>query len=154
MDTYLENREREKSDQTYEWRALRLVSRQSSHFFTLLAPPNEKIEKISDYLKVFNQKIQKDKSEVKVENSGGGEIAEQTEVLADVTESAEVMEENEDENEHKSTKATVEQIIEISKAIGDQWKKLGAKLGVEKDVLEFCVTKNEKLPCQHMLSGN
>lgn len=150
LETYLENKE--KSDPTYEWRALRLVSRQSSHFFTLLAPPNEKVEKISDYLKLFNQKIQKDKSEVRAENSGANEISEQAEVLADETENTEVIEDNEDENEHKITKATSEQITEISKSIGDQWRKLGAKLGIEKDVLDFCVSKNEKLPCHHMLS--
>jgi THO complex subunit 1 len=152
LETYIEHKV--KSDPTYEWRALRLVSRQSSHFFALLAPPNEKIEKISDYLKFFSQKIQKEKSDLKAENSGGVEIAETTEVLSEENENAETMEEiNEDENEHKSTKATLEQIIEISQAIGEHWKKLGAKLGIENDILEYCVEKNEKLPCQHMLKG-
>lgn len=150
LETYLENKE--KSDPTYEWRALRLVSRQSTHFFTLLAPPNEKIEKISDYLKLFNQKIQKDKTEVKAENSNVTEISEHSEELAEEPETQEVMEENEDENEHKITKASQDQIIEISNSIGDQWKKLSVKLGIDKDVLEICMTKNEKLPCQHMLS--
>lgn len=130
---------------------MRLVSRQSSHFFTLLAPPNEKIEKISDYLKLFNQKIQKDKNEIKAENTGGTEVSENTEELATEPET-EVIEDNEDENEHKSTKASPEQIIEISKLIGDQWRTLGAKLGMENDVLDFYVSKNEKLPCQQMLS--
>lgn len=150
LETYLEHKV--KNDPTYEWRALRLVSRQSSHFFALLAPPNEKIEKISDYLKFFSQKIQKEKIDLKAENSGGMEIAEQPEVLSEENENAEVMEENEDENnEHKSTKATAEQIAEIAQSVGDNWKKLGAKLGIENDILDYCVEKNDKQPCEHML---
>lgn len=103
-------------------------------------------------MKLFNQKIQKDKTEIRAENSSITEISEQSEELVEEPETTEVMEENEDENEHKITKASTDQIIEISKSIGDQWRKLGAKLGVDKDVLEICVTKSEKLPCQHMLS--
>lgn len=91
--------------------------------------------------------------EIKAENSGGPDIAEQSEELAGEPETIEDDENDiEQENEHKSTKATPEQIVEISKSIGDQWKKLGAKLGIENDVFDFCLTKNEKLPCQHMLS--
>ncbi|KAG5671703.1 hypothetical protein PVAND_001886 [Polypedilum vanderplanki] len=157
LDTYLDIKDsenKEKTDPTYEWRALRLVSRQSSHFFTLLAPPNEKVEKISDYLKLFNQKIQKDKVEVKAE-TGTVEIESQPETLIEDNEASENIEDDtpEDENQHKDTAATPEQIIEISKVIGEGWQKLGTKLGIEKDVLEFYKEKNPTSPCELMLTA-
>lgn len=155
LETYLENKE--KTDPSYEWRALRLVSRQSSHFFTLLAPPNEKIEKISDYLKLFNQKIQKEKTEFKADTTGGIELVEsQTENFVDDNENTEGIdetEEDDDKQQHKVTKATPKQICEISKAIGNDWQRLGYKLGIEKDVLEYYTTKNSNAPCEIMLTN-
>lgn len=152
LESYLDN-PNEKKDPTFDWRALRLVSRQSSHFFTILTPPNEKIEKISDYLKLFHQKIQKDKGEVKVEaNSAELLQMEQAENFAE--EGNDTMEdETADENIHKTTTATAEQIIEIAKAVGDEWTKLGAKLGYTADVLEFYAQqKDQKDPCVKMLT--
>jgi THO complex subunit 1 len=157
LETYLDNKDAEnkqKLDPTYEWRALRLVSRQSSHFFTLPAiAPNEKIEKIADYLKLFNQKIQKEKVEVKAE-AGAIEIESQPDALIDNL-TAENIEDDpaEDENQHKDTEATPEQIIEISKSVGEGWEKLGAKLGIEKDVLDFYKEKNSSSPCELMLNS-
>lgn len=147
LESYLDN-PKEKKDPTFEWRALRLVSRQSSHFFTILTPPNEKIEKISDYLKLFHQKIQKDKGEIKTEQSNSVELSmEQTENFQE-----EVMEDVEaaDENIHKTTTATPEQIEEISKAIGEDWVRLGVKLGYTIDVLDF-YKEQQKDPCAKML---
>lgn len=152
LESYLEN-PKEKSDPTYEWRALRLVSRQSSHFFTLLSPPNDKIEKIPDYLKLFYQKIQKDKGEVKTEQSNSVEL--QMEQAESFTETGnEVIEDGEtpEENVHKTIKATSEQIVEISNAIGNEWKKLGVKLGYTSDVLDFYVTQNGS-PCVKLLTN-
>ncbi|CRK91806.1 CLUMA_CG005431, isoform A [Clunio marinus] len=156
LESYLDN-PKEKNDPTYEWRALRLVSRQSSHFFTILSPPNEKIEKISDYLKSFHQKIQKDKGEMeaKLEANNNTELQIEQEQAEHFTEDAgDGIEDGEvaDENIHKTTTATPEQIVEISKALGDDWKKLGVKLGYTSDVLEFYASK-EKEPCVKMLSS-
>lgn len=152
LESYLDN-PNEKKDPTFDWRALRLVSRQSSHFFTILTPPNEKIEKISDYLKLFHQKIQKDKGEVKVEvNSSELLQMEQAETFAE--EGNDTMEdETADENIHKTTTATVEQIVEIAKAVGEDWTKLGVKLGYTTDVLDFYAQqKDQQDPCAKMLS--
>lgn len=151
LESYLDN-PKEKNDPTFEWRALRLVSRQSSHFFTILTQPNDKIEKISDYLKLFHQKIQKDKGEVKVEQSNSVEL--QMEQVENFTEEGgENIDDGEtnDENIHKTVTATAEQIVEISRALGDDWTKLGVKLGYTQDVLDFW--KNEqKEPSVKMLS--
>jgi THO complex subunit 1 len=144
LESYLDN-PKESNDPTYEWRALRLVSRQSSHFFTNFTPPNEKVEKISDYLRLFNQKIQKDKGELKTEQSNSVEL--QMEQVEDITEEGnDTMEDNDtpDENVHKTTAATPEQIVEISKALGDDWKKLGVKLGMEMDVLDYYAVENKE----------
>ena len=150
LESYLDN-PKESNDPTYEWRALRLVSRQSSHFFTNFTPPNEKVEKIADYLRLFNQKIQKDKGEQKVELSNAVEL--QMEQVEDITE--EVDDTPPDENVHKTTTATPEQIVEISKALtGDDWRKLGMKLGLTADVLDYYATnENSKDPCIKMLSS-
>ncbi|KAL7024764.1 hypothetical protein ACKWTF_013189 [Chironomus riparius] len=153
LETYLENKEMSSDDPTYLWRALRLVSKQSSHFFTLLAPPNEKIEKIADYLKLFSQKIQKDKIEIKQEAGTGIDI-EQAEAFVEEHVNSEQIDdvEPEDENPHKAKKATPEQIVEIAKAIGDDWQKLGKKLGLEKDVIEYFVVKKPDAPCELLLT--
>lgn len=152
LESYLDN-PKEKNDPTYEWRALRLVSRQSSHFFTILSPPNEKIEKIADYLKMFHQKIQKDKGELKTEPSNLMELQMEqaenfTEEVGDTIEDGDTP----DENIHKTTTATPEQVEEISKAIGDEWRKLGVKLGYTSDILDFYLTKHGD-PCNNMLKS-
>lgn len=160
LETYLENKDmysdgkgKDKVDPTYEWRALRLVSRQSSFFFTLLAQPNEKVEKISDYLNLFKLKIQKEKVEIKTELSGGIDVVELPEALVEEETTENIEDEVEDENPHKDTGATAEQIVEISKAVGDGWQKLGLKLlGVEQDVIQYYATKNPDSPCELMLT--
>lgn len=151
LESYLDN-PKEKNDPTFEWRALRLVSRQSSHFFTILSAPNEKVEKISDYLKLFHQKIQKDKGEKAEQNNAVELQMEQAENFTE--EGADAMEDGDtpDENIHKTTTATPEQIVEISKAIGDEWRKLGVKLGLTIDVLDFYAANNKE-PCTKMLSS-
>jgi THO complex subunit 1 len=151
LESYLDN-PKEKNDPTFEWRALRLVSRQSSHFFTILTQPNDKIEKISDYLKLFHQKIQKDKGEVKVEQSNSVEL--QMEQVENFTEEGtENIDDGgaNDENIHKTVTATAEQIVDISKALGDDWTKLGLKLGYTQDVLDFW-KNGEKEPSVKMLT--
>lgn len=61
-ESYLEN-PKEKADPSFEWRALRLLARQSPHFFTLFNSPSYKV---SDYLDSVRKKIQKDRTEIKV----------------------------------------------------------------------------------------
>lgn len=55
LETYLEN-PREKSDPSFEWRALRLLARQSPLFFTLFNSPSYKV---ADYLESVRKKCRK-----------------------------------------------------------------------------------------------
>lgn len=57
IETYLEN-PKDKTDPSFEWRALRLLARQSPHFFSLTLTPN----KVSDYLEGVRKKIHESKS--------------------------------------------------------------------------------------------
>lgn len=52
IESYLEN-PKDKTDPSFEWRALRLLARQSPHFFSMTQTPN----KVSDYLEVVRKKI-------------------------------------------------------------------------------------------------
>jgi THO complex subunit 1 len=132
LETYLEM-PKETRDPTYEWRALRLVSRQSSHFFTnIVTPASEKIESVADYLKFFRMKILKEKGEIKVESQNAVEL--QMEQTENFTEDAADVDngdsQDQPENVHKTNTATSEQMEEISKALGNDWEKLGLKLGL------------------------
>lgn len=131
LETYLEP-PKDTSDPAYEWRALRLVSRQSIHFFTNFASPtpNEKVEKISDYLRLFHQKIQKDKGEIKHESSNAS-VEIQMEQNDQLEETGEIDDgDSQDQNDHKKKVATPEQIVAISKALGSDWQILGQKLAL------------------------
>lgn len=59
IETYLAT-PKDKVDPSFEWRALRLLSRQSPHFFNVNNPPSNKI---SDYLDSVRKKILKDKAD-------------------------------------------------------------------------------------------
>lgn len=61
LEAYLDG-SKEKQDPSFEWRALRLLARQSPHFFTLFNSPSYKV---ADYLDSVRKKIQKDKVDVK-----------------------------------------------------------------------------------------
>lgn len=139
LETYLEM-PKDAKDPTYEWRALRLVSRQSSHFFTNFAPPNEKVEKIPDYLRLFHTKILKDKGEIKQESATAVEL--QMEQSENFNEDAADVDDGDsqdqaDQNEHQTKKASPQQIEDISKSLGDDWEKLGLKLGLTSGECEF-----------------
>lgn len=115
------------ADASFGWRALRLLARQSPHFFSL-TPTNNKI---SDYLDMVRQKMQetrtKHKPRVEPENDL---VVEKEDVLAE--EDTEILKNDQmdDRNVHKTSMATQEQLREISVIIGDDWRKLGAKLGM------------------------
>lgn len=63
LESYLDG-SKEKQDPSFEWRALRLLARQSPHFFTLFNSPSYKV---ADYLESVRKKIQKDKIDIKQE---------------------------------------------------------------------------------------
>ncbi len=130
LETYLDSpKEKEKSDPSFEWRALRLLARQSPHFFSLSNTPSCKI---ADLLEVVYKKIQKEKVEIKVEPEDAKQEAEEENFEHEETEPLDEPDQEltpEDKNAHKTISASEDQILEISKAVGADWKKLGAKLG-------------------------
>lgn len=67
IETYLEN-PKDKVDQSFEWRALRLLARQSPHFFSLTQTPN----KVSDYLEGVRKKIRECNTRESGATNGGG----------------------------------------------------------------------------------
>jgi THO complex subunit 1 len=155
LENYLEN-PKEKADPSFEWRALRLLARQSPHFFTLFNSPSCKI---SDYLDSVRKKIQKDKIEVKNEPE---EIIQDEQIETENFEESEQMDSDllktepltaEEKNVHRSVTVTPEQLKDMGTVIGADWKKLGGKLGYGPDELLFFETENPTVveQCRTML---
>lgn len=124
LDSYLNN-PKEKSDPSFEWRALRLLARQSPHFFSLANAPSSKI---TDLLEMVHKKILKDKNDQKPESEEIGTVYQiESEPVEEMEETEQLT--PEETNTHKTTTATSEQIQEIANSVGSDWKKLGLKLG-------------------------
>lgn len=134
IDSYLEIPP-EKTDPSYEWRALRLLARQSPLFFSLTPAPN----KVSEYLENVRKKLNETKSKVKPENENkmdtdndlmmekeDGLVEEESELLK----SEQLIQD--DANVHKIITATDEQMRELCVIIGNDWEKIAAKLGMQK----------------------
>ncbi|XP_037943298.1 THO complex subunit 1-like [Teleopsis dalmanni] len=158
FEVYLNNKN-DRSDSS-SWRALRLLARQSPHFFTTFNSSSS--YKIPDYLENMRRRIIREKLEnakpatsATVTNgqvsSNGSTLENETMTLTDAEQEAEPelgadedIEKNEDDrNAHsKPLVATHEQIEEIAPLIGDDWKKLGKKLGYTPDELEFFETEH------------
>lgn len=133
IETYLEN-PKDKQDQSYEWRALRLLARQSPHFFSLVPAPN----KVSDYLESVRKKINETKSKSKSETDNKMEaendlVVEKEDGLGD--DDSELLKTEQllpdDKNVHKTVTATEEQLRELCIIIGKDWEKLASKLGMK-----------------------
>lgn len=131
IDTYLETPP-DKNDPSYEWRALRLLARQSPLFFSLTPAPN----KVSEYLENVRKKLNETKSKSKPENENkmdtdndlmmekeDGLVEEDSELLK----SDQLM--PDDANVHKIITATDEQMRELCVIIGNDFEKLSTKLG-------------------------
>lgn len=136
IETYLEN-PRDKTDPSYEWRALRLLARQSPLFFTQIQSPN----KVSDYLETVRKKIHETKSKhqkpeaesIKADHDGDL-VVEKEDGL--VEEDSELMKTEQlpqdDRNIHKTVIATEEQMKALCVIIDQSWKTLATKLGNER----------------------
>lgn len=135
IEQYLEN-PKDKTDATFEWRALRLLARQSPHFFTMIQTPN----KVSDYLESVRKKISESRTKQKAESAEAKPDVEIEEVqiqnstedgLTRWQDDSEMLKssEQDDKNTHKTAIATPDQLKELSVIIGGTWQKLGTKLG-------------------------
>lgn len=159
IETYLEN-PKDKTDQSFEWRALRLLARQSPHFFSLTQTPN----KVSDYLEGVRKKIHESKSRTRVEMPDVPEIKQElvevvekddglVDVAHDEADQLIKSETMDDKNTHKVAVATPEQMKDLCVIIGMSWKKLGTKLGFSADLLKYFTDSHPTVPdqCRAML---
>lgn len=144
VDAYLEN-PRDKTDQSYEWRALRLLARQSPHFLSLIPAPN----KVSDYLELVRKRIktdsetkttktktETDSSNSKMETENDLMMEKEDGLAEELLKSDQLM--TDDKNVHKTITATAEQLHELCVIIGKDWERLASKLGTS--------SRNLKLP--------
>lgn len=133
IDSYLENPP-DKSDTSYEWRALRLLARQSPLFFALTPAPS----KVSEYLDTVRKKLNEAKSKSKPETEN--KTDQDNDLMMDkedglVEEDTELMKTdqliNDDTNVHnKAVVATDEQMKELCVIINNDWERLATKLGI------------------------
>lgn len=169
VETYLES-SRDKNDTSFEWRALRLLARQSPHFFTFINSPSYKI---SDYLEAVRKRLAKERLDAAklaaaaANGSNSDNTTNSTEtheqetvalqeqendhdgqdegVLGDEEETNDLDKQEEDNNSHsKLVTATKEQIENLAPLIGDDWKKLGKKLGYTADELLYFETEHSE----------
>lgn len=146
IDSYLETPPG-KSDPSYEWRALRLLAKQSPLFFSLMPPTNNAPQnnqaannanpnKVPEYLENVRKKLNEMKSKNKPENESKMDTDNDLMVEKEdglVEEDSELLKNEQlmpdDANVHKNFTATDGQIRELCVIIGNEWEKLGAKLG-------------------------
>lgn len=165
VEAYLES-SRDKSDTSFEWRALRLLARQSPHFFTFINSPSYKI---ADYLEAVRKRLTKerldaaklaaasangttnmvtlaesqDQETVALQDQENEQDGNDEGVLGDEEEGNDLEKAEEDSNTHsKPVTASKEQIEELAPLIGDDWKKLGKKLGYTADELLYFETEH------------
>lgn len=164
LETYLEETQSEKGkkDASNEWRALRLLARQSPYFFVAHAPSTSS-NKVSDYLENIRKRIIKERNEGA--NNQAGTVVKQEEESVEMEQgvgdeedveeelSAEQLATDEQSKEATAVvnnKPTEEQMKELSCVIADDWKKLGAKLGYASDEMLFFESENPAVPDQCM----
>ncbi|KAH8251806.1 hypothetical protein KR038_008819, partial [Drosophila bunnanda] len=159
LETYLET-PHDKVDPGFEWRALRLLARQTPHFFTSLSQPSSKT---SDYLEQVRKRLIRDKEPKTValtssnsseQNNGLAANHGHTESVNFATESPDSPTEAEPDLEVDDTEPVVdeafepaayekplmvtqEHIEEVAPLIGEPWMKVGKKIGFTNDELLF-----------------
>lgn len=130
FESYFESQS-DKSESSFEWRALRLLSRQSTLFFSLTTT-NSKVSEILDtvYKKMNETKFKKVETEPKTDGDNDL-LMEKEDGL--VEEDSELMKTDQlmpdDTNTHKAAVATEEQLSELCDIIGSDWERLGSKFG-------------------------
>lgn len=173
LETYLET-PHDKTDPAFEWRALRLLARQTPHFFTSLSLPSNKI---SDYLEQVRKRLVRDKEPKAVsaasnseQNNGLATNNSHTESEQDATvalqevepeqglevEDTEPVEETDEAPAHeKPLMVTREHIEEVAPLIGEPWMKVGKKIGFKNDELLYFQMEHPTatIACVQMLTN-
>ncbi|XP_017855956.1 PREDICTED: THO complex subunit 1 [Drosophila arizonae] len=177
LETYLET-PYDKTDPAFEWRALRLLARQTPHFFTFVTQPSCKI---ADYLDVVRKRLAREKELAKQINTAAANASEHNNGLAASSAPAEqehdasvalqetepepdlevedpepVVEEADEPPAHeKPLMVTAAHIEEITPLIGEPWMKVGKKIGFSNDELLFFQMENPTpgVACMKMLTN-
>merc|ERR1719244_974144 len=124
------------------WRALRLMSRRSSHFFI---SGNNPIAKLPDYLSQMLEKMAKDMPELAKPMEVNAENGDMTDDVGDS-----IPETNNSDN----GKVTDDQVVELSKRLSSHWKKLAPKLGITEDkMVEISVEEDGEAACLALLQA-
>ncbi|KAG1649726.1 THO complex subunit 1 [Nymphon striatum] len=126
-------------DTNFGWKSLRLLSRQSQHFFT---HSNQPSKSLPAYLESMMSKIAKEFPQ-NANNSEEVTIPikqEVTEMAENIADSEDELLNNENSSEEKPEKVsvvTIDQIPLLAQKIGAQWKSLAPKLGFQDDEILF-----------------
>ncbi|KAL9693567.1 hypothetical protein quinque_012852 [Culex quinquefasciatus] len=164
LEAYLDG-SKERQDPSFEWRALRLLARQSPHFFTLFNSTSS--YKVADYLESVRKKIQKDKNDVNKievvqledvplkdepgEPETEGFVEETDQMDTELLKTEQLT--PEEKNTHKTITVTRDQMAELAPSIGKDWKRLAAKLGYGTDEIQYLESENATVTdqCRHLL---
>ncbi|XP_060646521.1 THO complex subunit 1 [Drosophila nasuta] len=173
LETYLET-PHDKNDPAFEWRALRLLARQTPPF----SIPSQPSCKISDYLDVVRKRLTREKELVKqtstasnnttehsnesgtnsapTEQEHEASVALQEIEQLDVEDTEPVVEDVDEMPAHeKSLMVTRAHIDEVTPVIGEHWMKVGKKIGFSNDELLFFQMENPSasVACTKMLTN-
>lgn len=150
IDSYLDTQP-DKADASYEWRALRLLARQSPLFFSLTPAPS----KVADYLDTVRKKINEGKTKVKADGEpkndnendlmmekDDGLVEDESEI-----EKADQMMHDDGNTHSRPALLSDDQMRELCGIIGADWEKLATKLGRLNCIQHFhnCNTNIEHL---------
>ncbi|KAH8277474.1 hypothetical protein KR026_011390, partial [Drosophila bipectinata] len=169
LETYLET-PHDKTDPAFEWRALRLLARQTPHFFTSLSLPSNKI---SDYLEQVRKRLVRDKEPKTVTTASNSDqnnglatnphpeseqdatVALEPEQGLEVEDSEPVEETDEAPSHEKPLMVTREHIEEVAPLIGEPWMKVGKKIGFKNDELLYFQMEHPTatIACVQMLTN-
>jgi len=135
----VEDQYKKVNDGSWGWRALRLMSRRSAHFFT---HGNNPIAKLPEYLESMLNKMAKEMPGIGVKEENGEVTSDPND---DVGEMGDSMEKEDEESDMKvPLRCTVEQLEALSKLLGEHYTKLAPKLGIEKDKVKEVEETHEK----------
>ncbi|XP_017103664.2 THO complex subunit 1 [Drosophila bipectinata] len=169
LETYLET-PHDKTDPAFEWRALRLLARQTPHFFTSLSLPSNKI---SDYLEQVRKRLVRDKEPKTVTTASNSDqnnglatnphpeseqdatVALEPEQGLEVEDTEPVEETDEAPSHEKPLMVTREHIEEVAPLIGEPWMKVGKKIGFKNDELLYFQMEHPTatIACVQMLTN-
>lgn len=128
-------------DGNYGWRALRLLARKSSHFFTY---SNTIMNPLSSYLEMMVQKIASEKPGIQENNESQNEAELEESLLNEEDQNTEDLKQDntedflDDNNPRTETKGMTDAQLQLfSSKVGKDWQKLAAKFGFKPDEIEW-----------------